>query len=270
MTHVRFPYLYPRMPVDTSHERFVVDHNRCILCTRCVRVCDEIEGAHTWDVMARGADGRVITDLAQPWGSLGDLHRLRQVRPGLSHRGALRKGKLSRRNVQAPSVPAVSDTHAGGPPMNPAKIRLATVWLDGCSGCHMSFLDCDERLIDLAQHVDIVCAPLIDVKEFPEKVDVTVVEGAITSEEDLHRIRLVRARTRILISFGDCAVTGNVPAMRNNFGAAAILRRAYIENTASIPRSRARSSRSCCPRSGRSMKPCRWTSSSRAARRRPA
>ena len=68
MTHVHFPYQYPRMPVDASHERFVVDHNRCILCSRCVRVCDEIEGAHTWDIMSRGVDCRVITDLAQPWG----------------------------------------------------------------------------------------------------------------------------------------------------------------------------------------------------------
>jgi len=69
MSHVHFPYQYPRLPVDASHERFVVDHNRCILCTRCVRVCDEIEGAHTWDVMSRGADCRVITDLSQPWGA---------------------------------------------------------------------------------------------------------------------------------------------------------------------------------------------------------
>ena len=69
MTHVHFPYQYPKLPVDASHERFVVDHNRCILCTRCVRVCDEIEGAHTWDVMSRGVECRVITDLAQPWGA---------------------------------------------------------------------------------------------------------------------------------------------------------------------------------------------------------
>jgi bidirectional [NiFe] hydrogenase diaphorase subunit len=69
VTHVHFPYQYPNLPVDASHERFVVDHNRCILCTRCVRVCDEIEGAHTWDVMSRGDQCRVITDLAQPWGA---------------------------------------------------------------------------------------------------------------------------------------------------------------------------------------------------------
>lgn len=69
MTHVRFPYLYPKLKVDASHERYVIDHNRCILCGRCVRVCDEIEGAHTWDMTGRGIDCRVITDLSQPWGS---------------------------------------------------------------------------------------------------------------------------------------------------------------------------------------------------------
>jgi bidirectional [NiFe] hydrogenase diaphorase subunit len=69
ITHVRFPYRYPKMEVDASHERFVIDHNRCILCTRCVRVCDEIEGAHTWDVMGRGIDAKVVTDLSEPWGS---------------------------------------------------------------------------------------------------------------------------------------------------------------------------------------------------------
>jgi bidirectional [NiFe] hydrogenase diaphorase subunit len=68
MDHVRFPYLYQECYLDASHEKFVVDHNRCILCTRCVRVCDEVEGAHTWDVMGRGYQARVITDLLQPWG----------------------------------------------------------------------------------------------------------------------------------------------------------------------------------------------------------
>jgi len=66
--HIRYPYIYPQLPVDASHGRFVIDHNRCILCTRCVRVCSEIEGAHTWDVTGRGAECTVITDLAQPWG----------------------------------------------------------------------------------------------------------------------------------------------------------------------------------------------------------
>ncbi len=69
VTHVRFPYRYPRLPVDTTHERFTMDHNRCILCTRCVRVCMEIEGAHTWGVFGRGVDAHLITDLDIAWGA---------------------------------------------------------------------------------------------------------------------------------------------------------------------------------------------------------
>ncbi|HEY1495693.1 MAG TPA: NADP oxidoreductase [Candidatus Solibacter sp.] len=123
--------------------------------------------------------------------------------------------------------------------MTTTKVRLATVWLDGCSGCHMSILDTDERLALLAERVDVVWGPLVDAKEFPDNVDVTLVEGAVSSEEDLHRIRQVRSRTKILVSLGDCAVNGNVPAMRNQFGANAVLKRAYLENgtlDAQIPR----------------------------------
>ena len=69
LTHVRLPYRNPELSVDASHERFTADHNRCILCTRCVRVCAEIEGAHVWDVMGRGINSIVITDLNEPWGS---------------------------------------------------------------------------------------------------------------------------------------------------------------------------------------------------------
>jgi len=66
--HIRLSPQYPQLSVDVSHERFGLDHNRCILCTRCVRVCDEIEGAHTWDVAGRGADCRVVSDMGDPWG----------------------------------------------------------------------------------------------------------------------------------------------------------------------------------------------------------
>jgi NAD-reducing hydrogenase small subunit len=111
------------------------------------------------------------------------------------------------------------------------KIRFATVWLAGCSGCHMSFLDLDEWLIELAQHVDVVYSPVgSDVKEYPENVDICLVEGGVANEDNLELINQVRKRTKILISFGDCAVTANIPAMRNMLGGAeSILKRAYIE-----------------------------------------
>jgi bidirectional [NiFe] hydrogenase diaphorase subunit len=69
MDHVRYDYLFPSCGVDITHTRFGIDHNRCVLCARCVRVCDEVEGVHTWDLAGRGAASRVITDLNQPWGA---------------------------------------------------------------------------------------------------------------------------------------------------------------------------------------------------------
>lgn len=110
------------------------------------------------------------------------------------------------------------------------KTTMATVWLDGCSGCHMSFLDLDERLLEIAAQADLVYSPLVDPKIFPEMVDVTLVEGAVSSEEDYEKIIKVRAHTKTLVSLGDCAVTANVPGMRNPFDNKAIYERAYVEN----------------------------------------
>lgn len=112
------------------------------------------------------------------------------------------------------------------------KAKLATVWLDGCSGCHMSFLDIDERILAVAELADLVYSPLVDLKVFPDMVDVTLVEGAVSSEEDYHKIQKVRAHTKILVSLGDCAVTANVPGMRNPFKVEDVLNRAYLENAA--------------------------------------
>ncbi|MGV2826742.1 NADH-quinone oxidoreductase subunit B family protein [Myxosarcina sp. GI1(2024)] len=112
------------------------------------------------------------------------------------------------------------------------RIKLATVWLGGCSGCHMSFLDLDEWLFDLAARVDLVYSPFVDIKEYPEGVDVVLVEGAVANEDNLKLIKQVRDRTKLLISFGDCAVTGNVTALRNPLGnPELVLQRCYLEAT---------------------------------------
>ncbi|MBS7649629.1 oxidoreductase, partial [Candidatus Bathyarchaeota archaeon] len=113
----------------------------------------------------------------------------------------------------------------------PGKINFVTIWLSGCSGCHMSFLDQDEQILGLAQKIQLVYSPLMDAKIFPENVDITVVEGAIGNEEQLNLIKNIREHTKILIAFGDCAVTGNVVTLRNALddGAGAILKRAYIQ-----------------------------------------
>ena len=94
------------------------------------------------------------------------------------------------------------------------RLKLATVWLGGCSGCHMSFLDMDLFLIDLAGRVDLVYSPLVDVKTYPEGVDAVLVEGAVANHDHFEMIKTVRRNSRVLVSFGDCAVTGNVTAAR--------------------------------------------------------
>ncbi|HEX5226232.1 MAG TPA: NADP oxidoreductase [Bryobacteraceae bacterium] len=114
------------------------------------------------------------------------------------------------------------------------KPRFATVWLGGCSGCHMSFLDLDERLIDLAGLVDVCYSPVVDVKEFPENIDIALVEGAVANEDNLREILRIRERSKVLVAFGDCAVTGNVTALRNLFNVEDVLDRSYKENSAVI------------------------------------
>jgi NAD-reducing hydrogenase small subunit len=83
----------------------------------------------------------------------------------------------------------------------------------------------DERVLDLLSQADLVYSPLVDHKEFPPDVDITLVEGAVSSEEDLAKIQKVRARTRVLVSLGDCAVTANVPSLRNPIGVKAVMER---------------------------------------------
>ena len=113
------------------------------------------------------------------------------------------------------------------------RLKLATVWFGGCAGCHMSFLDLDEFLIEVAAHIELVYSPLVDRKEYPAAVDVCLIEGAICNHDNLELLRRIRAATRTLVSFGDCAVTGNVPAIRNQLGPKSVenvLQRAYIDH----------------------------------------
>ena len=145
-----------------------------------------------------------------------------------------------------PGQPAATPQGAEQPQTAPAscprKLRLATVWLAGCSGCHMSFLDLDEFLFDLAERVDIVFSPVAsDIKTFPEQVDICLVEGAVANADNLELALQLRERSAVVVSFGDCAVTANVPGLRNLItpggrdSAMAALKRSYLELADSQP-----------------------------------
>jgi NAD-reducing hydrogenase small subunit len=110
------------------------------------------------------------------------------------------------------------------------KINVATIWLDGCSGCHMSFLDMDERLIALSEHINVVFSPYVDTKEFPVGVDLTIVEGALSSDHDIKMIKTIRKNSKAVLALGDCAITGNVSTMKNLYGTKAIFETGYTQN----------------------------------------
>jgi len=108
------------------------------------------------------------------------------------------------------------------------KVKVATMWLSGCSGCHMSFLDIDERILELVKHVDILFSPIVDikVKDMP-RVDVGIVEGCVNNTDQEHELKMLRERCKVLIALGDCAVNGNIPSLRNQFALRDCLSSAY-------------------------------------------
>ena len=152
------------------------------------------------------------------------------------------------------------------------KVKIGTCWLDGCSGCHMSLLDMDEAIVDVLGKADIVFGPLVDAQEWPEGTDVAVIEGAVSSQDDLHLARIARERSRIVVALGDCAVTGNVPSMRNGIPTRKLLERIYVEGVSEQPGCPPTACRRCSARRSRCGRSSTSRSTSPAARpsRRPS
>lgn len=116
-----------------------------------------------------------------------------------------------------------------------SKIKIATDWLAGCAGCHMSFLDIDDRILQLLEHVEFTSSPVTDLKHPPkEGVTVGILEGAICNTHNVEVAKQMRERCQILIAIGDCATFGGVPAMRNLCGTQAALKRAYLETESTV------------------------------------
>jgi NAD-reducing hydrogenase small subunit len=107
-----------------------------------------------------------------------------------------------------------------------AKVKVASAWLDACGGCHMSFLDLDEALIDLADKIELTATPITDIKEFPE-VDVGILDGAIGNTHDEEVAKKLRAKCKILMVWGDCACFASPVGMRNLFNTEDLLKRYY-------------------------------------------
>lgn len=114
-----------------------------------------------------------------------------------------------------------------------AKPKIATAWMAGCAGCHMSFLDIDEAILEVVKLVDITASPITDFKEF-QPVDVGIVEGAVNTAKDEEVLRELRANCKILMAWGDCACFGGIVTIRNMFDKGDVFRRAYIETESTV------------------------------------
>ena len=116
-----------------------------------------------------------------------------------------------------------------------AKVTVASDWLAGCAGCHMSLLDMDETIMDLLQIAQLTSTPITDLKHPPkEGVDVGILEGAVNNSATEKVARVMRSRCKVLIALGDCAVFGGVPALRNGVCMKAALQRAYVETESTV------------------------------------
>lgn len=115
----------------------------------------------------------------------------------------------------------------------PAKVSVATAWLQGCAGCHMSFLDLHHQIIELLDKVDIRYSPLMDHKDIP-KVDICLVEGAVANEENEEKLKILRERSRTLVALGTCACTGGISGFRNSVTLEEALSCGYIDTPTTV------------------------------------
>jgi coenzyme F420-reducing hydrogenase gamma subunit/ferredoxin len=234
----RFPHLFKDRIIDYQPERMVMEHNRCIKCRRCVEEVLTDDGQRVFMYVNRGNETSVGIDYIQE-AKLSDDQAFQAMK--LCPTGAiiLRGKSLAKpfgdRDFDKESVQA--DFHSAPIQQmesNPTeKKRVATVSLAGCFGCHMSLLDIDTGILDVAELVSFDKSPLTDIKKFSQRCHIGLVEGGCCNSHNIEVLKTFREMCDVLVVIGECAIWGGVPAMRNTLSLTECLEEAYLNSITS-------------------------------------
>jgi len=237
LTVTRYPHVFSDKMVDFTPKRMIMESNRCILCKRCVEEVKSPDGKNVFSFVHRGVKTRVHIDYEQEAKLSEDqaLHAM-NICPvgailikGVAHEQPFgdRKYDILGKDV----IPSLKNGKAKKE--DHEKFIVATTSLAGCFGCHMSLLDIDTDILDVFDIVEFNKSPLTDIKKFSKRCHVGLIEGGCANAENVHILREFRKKCDILIGFGECAIMGGIPAMRNFIPLKECLEESYLNGMTS-------------------------------------
>lgn len=236
MTALIFPNFHPGRETDASHPDLIINRDRCIYCELCVRASRDSDGKEIFAITGRAENkalainsdsgllkdsGITVDDAAADVCPVGCIIKKRE---------GFRK-PIGQRDYDARPMHhnrLRSDYSGVFEKIEERKLTVATCSLAGCFGCHMSFLDIDERIVDLIEHVEFDRSPINDLKRCSEHVDIGLIEGGVCNTENIETLREFRKSCKLLVAVGACAISGGVPALRNNVDVRELLEESYI------------------------------------------
>lgn len=233
----RFPQVFSNKYTDFNSKRLIMESNRCILCKRCVEEIHTTDGMDIFSFVNRGVRTRVHIDYEQEekLSEAEALHAMNICPVGaILVKGMIYKEPFGERKYDILGKP--KQTPKGDAPAvknDNEKFIIATTSLAGCFGCHMSLLDIDTELLDMLEIVELNKSPLTDIKKFSKRCHIGLIEGGIANSENVEVLKEFRKKCDVLIAFGECAIMGGIPAMRNFFPLKECLEEAYIHGMTS-------------------------------------
>ena len=234
----RFPHLFEERPRDFKDDRIFFEHNRCILCKRCVHEVKTNKGENVFYFQNRGHKMLVGMDYEKAK-ELTD-EQVRKAADLCPVGAIIAKGKTiakpfgDRKFDADENIKWADDKKLDIQiPKDGKKKIVATTSLAGCFGCHMSMLDIDLGFLDILEFVEFNKSPLTDIKKFSKQCDIGIIEGGVANSENVEVLQEFRKKCKIIVALGECAVWGGIPAMRNTLSLKDCLEEAYLNSVSS-------------------------------------